>query len=703
MMAAGGGPATMLRPGSVALIGATDRSRWSSMTFQNLTTLGFAGTVHLVNRRGGMVHGQAAAARCTALDATPDLGIVMVPMPAVADALADLAEAGTRNAVILTSGFAETGAGGAAVQAGLVSQAHAQGMRLLGPNSLGFINYLDAVPAWTAPCGRTELVGDVAVISQSGQVGHHLNALGRQQGVGLSHLVTTGNEADLDFADFALHFVADPRVRAIALFLETIRHPARFAEAARRALEAGKPIVVFKIGASEVAARTAQAHTGALVGDDRIFDGVCRQYGVVRVSAVEDLFTTANLLARTGVLRPGGVGLISNSGGICGIAADTATAQGIVVPDLSPPVVAALRAVLPDYATAQNPLDITGASTLDRSLFETTVRAMVAEPAFAAAVCFTDLPETEREADPLNLAGYRHMAQGLADARIPTLVMSCLAKPVSPVALGIIAELQLPFIAGGLQRGLAALGKAFWWSERQRRGYAPAEAWTAPPLPARRPRSEQATLDWLARCGVGVVPHALAQDPASAVAAARSFGGKVVLKVASADIAHKTEIGGVALDRQGDAEVTEAFHAVQAGAPAGARVDGVLVAPMRRGGLEVFVGVTRDPQWGPVIAVGLGGIWVEVLQDVALRPLPVAPAEARVMLEELRGAALLEGRRGIPAADLAAVAAAIARIGDAALALGPELDTLEVNPLWVRGEQVEALDALAVWSEKAQP
>lgn len=702
-MPSGGSPAAMLRPSSVALIGATDRSRWSSMTFQNLTTLGFAGTVHLVNRRGGMVHGQAAAERCSALGATPDLGIVMVPMPAVGDALADLAEAGTRNAVILTSGFAEIGVAGAEVQAGLVAQARAQGMRLLGPNSLGFINYLDGVPAWTAPCGKTELVGDVAVISQSGQVGHHLNALGKQQGVGISHLVTTGNEADLDFADFTLHFIEAPRVRAIALFLETIRNPARFAEAARRALEAAKPIVVFKIGASEVAARSARAHTGALVGDDRIFDGVCRQYGVVRVSSVEDLFTTANLMARTGVLRPGGVGLISNSGGICGIAADTASAHGIPVPDLSAPVAAALRDVLPDYATAQNPLDITGASTLDRSLFETTARAMAAEPAFAAAVYFTDLPETEREADPMNMAGYRHMAQGLAEAPIPTLVMSCLAKPISPVAHGIIAELKLPFIAGGLQRGLTALGKAFWWSQRQRRGFAPAAAWTTTPLPAQRPRSEHATLDWLAHCGVGVVPNVLATDEAAAVAAARSFGGPVVLKIASADIAHKTEIGGVALDRQGDADVARAFHAVQADAPPAAQVDGVLISPMRRSGLEIFVGVTRDPQWGPVIAVGLGGIWVEVLQDVALRPLPVTPVEARAMLEELKGAALLQGRRGVPPADLAAVAASIARIGDAALALGTGLDTLEVNPLWVRGDQVEALGALAVWSEAAQP
>ena len=692
------GLTAMLRPRSVVLIGATDRSRWSSMTFRNLTGLGFPGAVHLVNRRGGLVHGQPAAERCTALALRPDTAIVMVPMPAVEDALADLAEAGGRSAVILTSGFAEAGEAGTVAQARLLAVARQHRIRLLGPNCLGLINHLDKVPLWTAPLGSSDAAGSLAAISQSGQVGHHLNTLGRQLGTGLSHLVTTGNEADLDFADFAAEFVIDERVRAIALFLETIRNPDRFTAVARQAFEARKPIIVCKIGASEVAARSAQAHTGALVGDDRVFDGICRQYGVVRVHSMEDLVTTASVLTRTGPLREGGVGLLSNSGGICGIAADTATAAGMPVPALSTEGAAALQALLPDYGTAQNPLDITGASTLDRSLFETTLRVMAQEPGLAALVTFADLPDTERDAaDPMNRAGWQHMARGIEESAIPALVMSCLGKPVSPVMQGIIEDMRLPYVAAGLQRGLAALGRAFWWSARLRRGLATPQPWT-PPADAARPVSEQQALAWLARAGVPVVPTVLAADEAAAVAAARGIEGPVVLKVASAHIAHKSDIGGVALNLEGEAAVARAFRAVTAGVPAGVTPDGVLVAPMRRGGLELLVGVTRDPQWGPVLALGLGGIWVEVLQDVALRPLPVAPAEVRAMLEELKGAALLRGRRGVPAADLDQVAAVVARIGDAALALGQDLETFEVNPLWVCGTEVEALDALAVWS-----
>ena len=203
-------------------------------------------------------------------------------------------------------------------------------------------------------------------------------------------------------------------------------------------------------------------------------------------------------------------------------------------------------------------------------------------------------------------------------------------------------------------------------------------------------------LDHLARHGVPVVPATLATDEASAIAAARAIGGRVVLKIASADIQHKSDIGGVALNLEGDEAVAAAFRRVMAAAPSGARVDGVLVSPMREKGLELFVGCTRDPQWGPVLAVGLGGIFVEVLQDVALRVLPVTQAEVRRMLSELKGAKMLDGQRGVPAADLDAVAQAIARIGDAAVALGARLDELDVNPLWVRGAQVEALDGLAV-------
>jgi succinyl-CoA synthetase beta subunit len=214
--------------------------------------------------------------------------------------------------------------------------------------------------------------------------------------------------------------------------------------------------------------------------------------------------------------------------------------------------------------------------------------------------------------------------------------------------------------------------------------------------PERWPDTERAVLDHLARHGVPVVPATLVTDEASAVAAAASFRGPVVLKIASADIQHKSDIGGVALNVAGEAAVAAAFRRVMAAAPAGARVDGVLVSPMRERGLELFVGCTRDPQWGAVLAVGLGGIFVEVLQDVALRVLPVTPAEVRRMLGELKGAKMLQGQRGVPAADLDAVAEAIARIGDAAVALGSDLDELDVNPLWVRGSRVEALDGLAV-------
>jgi succinyl-CoA synthetase beta subunit len=206
-------------------------------------------------------------------------------------------------------------------------------------------------------------------------------------------------------------------------------------------------------------------------------------------------------------------------------------------------------------------------------------------------------------------------------------------------------------------------------------------------------------LDHLGRHGVPIVPATLATDEASAVAAARALGGPVVVKIARADIQHKSDIGGVALNVDGDEAVAAAFRRVMAAAPVGAKVDGVLVSPMRERGLELFVGCARDAQWGPVLAVGLGGIFVEVLQDVALRVLPVPPEEVRRMLGELKGAKLLDGQRGIPAADLDAVATAIARIGDAVVALGPALEEFDVNPLWVRGSRVEALDALAVWRD----
>jgi acyl-CoA synthetase (NDP forming) len=687
---------TMLRPRSVALVGATDRSMWSRATFTNLTTLAYDGEVHLVARRGGVVHGRAAATSCTAVGEKIDLGLLMVPAAAIEDAIADLGAAGARNAVILTSGFAETGYDGAAQQQKLAGLARRYDISLLGPNCLGFVNFLDNVPLWTGAIRAPSRPGPIAVISQSGATAAFIASLALQQEIGLSHMISTGNEADLDGATFADHLLDDERVRAIVMFIESIRNPHQFAAAAQKARAAGKPIVALKIGLSDVTARSAQAHTGSLVGDDRVFDGVCRQFGIVRVNSIEDLLFTADVIARTGVIGGKGLGLVSVSGGACEIAADRLQVEGVPLPPLPAVTEKALLQVLPSFGTPHNPLDITGGAVLEPELFERALKIMGHEPAFSAIACLFDVPGTEALATEFQVASLRHISAGLNGQPLPALMISHSLKPVTEVTQRIVADLNLPYSSGGIFHGLTALGRAWWWSEQQRRDV---PRWLPPATsdgPSQWPGTERAVLDHLARHGVPIVPASLVTDEVTAVAAARAFEGPVVLKIASADIQHKSDIGGVALNVAGDEAVAEAFRRVMSVAPAGARVDGVLVSPMRQPGLELFVGCTRDPQWGPVLAVGLGGIFVEILQDVVLRVLPVIPAEVRRMLGELKGARMLEGQRGIPAADLDVVAEAIAHIGDAAVALGLKLDALDVNPLWVRGSQVEALDGLAI-------
>ncbi len=687
----------MLRPRSIALVGATDRSRWSQNTFDNLINRKYPGEVHLVSRRGGTVHGRSAATSCVAIGAPIDLALLMVPMAAIDEALGDLAAADIHNAVILTSGFAETGDEGADHQARLAMLARQHGVSLLGPNCLGFVNFIDNVPLWTGGFRAPTRPGSIAVVTQSGANGSFISSLAAQHEIGLSHMVSTGNEADLDCADFIDHLIDQPEVRAIALFAETIRHAPSFATAARRAIAAAKPIVVLKIGLSEVTARSAQAHTGALVGDDRVFDGVCRQYGIVRVDSIEDLLFTADVITRTGVLQPRGLAVVSISGGACEVVADRAQVLNVPMPALSDAAVAELRAALPSFGTPHNPLDITGGAVLQPDLFEQGLRVLGKQPEYSALACLFDVPVAEELATEFVLTALRHIAAGLHAADMPALMISHTVKPVTGVSTRIIDEIGLPYVSSGLHHGMNALGRAFWWSEQYRRIADATASITTIADASERPRSERTTLDYLARSNVPVVPTTLVRDADQAMAAARAIGGRVVLKIASDDIAHKSDIGGVVLNVEGDAAVADAFRRIMAVAPAGARVDGVLVAPMRSNGLELFVGCTRDPQWGPVIAVGLGGVWVEVLQDVALRPLPIDATEVRRMFSELRGAKLLQGVRGMQAADLGAVADVIARIGDAAVALGPELEALEVNPLWVRGGDVEALDALAVW------
>ncbi len=320
----------------------------------------------------------------------------------------------------------------------------------------------------------------------------------------------------------------------------------------------------------------------------------------------------------------------------------------------------------------------------------------------------TSNPMMTTTADQVNerlTALHQRLARGLADLAVPGFLVSYTPTFVNELARGILRETGADYLACGLDRALTGLAGAIRWSERHRewQGRRPPER--HPVVSAgERPRSEREALDFLARHGVPVVPGTLAVSPEAAIDAAQAVGEPVAIKVASPDIPHKSDIGGVVLNVQGDQAVRIAFEQVIAGARrhrADARIDGAIVAPMRARGVELLVGFTRDPQWGPVLAVGLGGVWVEVLKDLALRPLPVDAAEARRMLTGLRGAAMLSGQRGVPAADLDALAVVIARIGDALTMLGPDLAEADINPLWVRGSEMEALDALFVWAGDA--
>ncbi len=690
----------LLHPRSVVIVGASERSRWSQTAFDNLVAGGFAGPVHLVNPRGGVVHGRAAAASCAAIGERADLGIVLVPGHATAGAVRDLGACGARSAIILTSGFAELGESGRAIQQDVAAAAREHGIRLLGPNSLGFINFVTPVVAWTTPVRRPSRSRGTAIVSQSGATAFFLANLAHQWDVGLGYVVATGNEADLGCTDFARMLVDDPATDAIALFIETVRDPAGFIALAEAALAARKPLVVLKAGATEVSAKSALAHTGALVGDDRVFDGICQQYGIIRVRSIEDLLATADIGARTGPLRPGGLGVVSNSGGICEVAADTAVARGIALPALDAGAEAALRGTIPGFATAHNPLDLTGAITPEQC--GAVIGIMAAQPGFAALLCpYYEVPTVNEDVSERLSALHAALAQGLCRAPMPGFVASYTSTHVSPLSRRILAETSLPYLACGMDRALTGLSGVFAWSERLRQIEPVARV--SPRSTTDRPRSEFEALRTLGTYGVPVVPIALVQDEEAAVAAAQRFDGPVVLKIASPDIGHKSDIGGVALNLRDKHEVRAGYRRVREAAAAGAptaAIEGVLVAPMRPRGIELFVGVSRDAQWGLVLAAGLGGIWVEALQDVALRLLPVDPAEARRMLLSLRGAKLLAGSRGLPPADLDAVAEAIARIGDAALALGPTLAAMDVNPLYVHGSRVEALDALCIWQDQ---
>jgi acyl-CoA synthetase (NDP forming) len=709
---------TLFRPRSVALVGASDKSVFSMIAHSNRVQFGLGDRTYLVNRRGAVTHGQPTVRSCAEIGEPVDVAFLMVPQAGTIDALSDAAAAGISNAVVLSSGYGEAGEAGRAAQAELVAHADSLGMVLLGPNHLGFANFTEGIPVCSIP-GLPRQAGPVALLSQSGASSSAMLDFATMVNVGLSYLVTLGNEAMITAGHVLDFLVDDPGTRAIAIFMETVRDPAVFRRAARRAAAAGKAIVVLKAGSSALSARTAVAHTGALVGDDRVTDAIFADLGVIRVDSIEDMLITAGAAAALGRLARPGIGIVSISGGACDIVADRAEDLGAELPELAQKTRTALAGIMPEYGTVQNPLDVTGAAIIDPTIFTRAIEVVSKDPAVGVVGVIQGVPWFDDGTPYMAQRFVDAIGEGMARAACPAVFINQVVQPITDYTRTVMAHGGVHYVIPGLRQAVVAMRNVAWWSGATRpavtdtAGTDTAESGTGtsaggrvfvpPGAPPRGQMSEDGARLLLSAAGIPVVPARLVTTAEDAVTAAAEFGGTVCVKVVSPQILHKTDIGGVRLDvPAGEDDVKDAFLAVTRAAARvdGASVDGVLVSPMRRGGAELLVGVVRDPHWGPMLAVALGGVFVEVLKDSALAPLPVSPGQARRLLDGLRGRAVLDGVRGAAPADLDALAAVIARTGDLALDLGEDLESLEINPLRVDGTTIEALDAVITWTRK---
>lgn len=696
----------LLEPKSVVIVGANSTSTWSRFTYDNLVSGGFEGELYLVNRRGEECHGQASFASLAELPQTPDLAIVLTGTNSLETILEEARLKGIRNLIVLASGLGEAGAEGKALQEKLVERARAAGQLILGPNNLGFINAHAKVAAFSHMTQMPIITGGVGVASQSGALAIYLLPYMASRGVGCSTAVTVGNEAMVSAIDVMDVLVQDENTKVIAAYLEQISHPAQFLDVAARARAAGKPIVIFKAGRGEASARVAAAHTGSLVGDDKVIDAACRQFGVIRVENIEDLVATAGIIEAYGALPGTRVGVVTGSGAMCALVAEKAEAAGLELPAPAPETVQGLHdAGLPAFSTVNNPMDTTGYISVDPSIMTKANQCFIDDPGYDFIVINSSWPASQVMAD-MGRSNQDELLRQLTTSAKPVIPMSFLPTEVTEFGRGFAAEHGFPHSSDSFDRGIPAVARSAWWGRRVKELADETEIPAAPALtrpPGAEAWTEVQTGEYLRSHGVPYVPAAIATSRQEAIEAAESLGYPVVLKVASEDIAHKTDVGGVRLMLRDAAAVAEAHDFISESvarlAPE-ARIQGIAVSPMRPAGTELLVGVVRDPQWGLVLAVGFGGVMVEILKDSALRLLPVGPAEIRRMLESLRGIDLLKGFRGGEATDLDLLAREIFKISQVAVGLGDELEELEINPLRVSGNQIEALDALIRWKDR---
>lgn len=689
----------LFHPNSFAIIGASsDPVKYGGRPVSMAMRSGYGGKVYPINRNSPEVQGLKAYPTVKDVGAPVDCAFIAIPGNAVEGALQECADAGVKAAVVVSAGFAEIGPEGAERQQKMTDIARASGMRIIGPNCMGLFqvrhkfyctfagSFMDPKIGWPKP-------GNLAIVSQSGAFGMHAFTLAHNRGLGISTFVTTGNEADVEFGECLEYLAEDDETEVILGYLEGSRNRETLKAGLAKARERGKPVIILKVGRSSLGQRAAASHTGSLVGSDAAYDALFRQYGAYRAATIDELMDVAAGCCGGRYPSKPRVGLLSISGGVNVVMADAATKLGISVPPLPAKAQEKLRSFVP-HATVRNPLDTTGMWSVDNSLFEKFLTVLLEDGGHDAVVVFGSTMGLYGDVLQRVREGITPLRQKYPDR---LMMLSIVTSPDKAREL----EEDGFLVYEDPDRAIEVLGALNHfkkvWSRRLRIPRVPRDM---PSLPSGL-IGEAEALKVLAKAGIPVVRHRLAAGPGEAGAAAKQIGFPVVLKVASPDILHKTEIGGVALgiDSQSAARrsATQLLARAKKAAPK-ARLDGVLVARQESGGVETILGAQVDPALGPVVMFGLGGIFVEVFEDVALRTAPVGVDEARAMIHEIKGFPLLAGARGRGAFDVDAVAQAISRLSLFVAANESNLESIDINPFIVRpaGKGAVAADAVIV-------
>jgi acetyltransferase len=707
----------LLNARKIAVVGASEKIGPGRNTIYNLLHMDYRGEIFPVNPHRDTVFEQKCYPSLAEIPEKPDLVVIGLPAPQVLDTIKECVRLGIPAATVYSSGFSETDAAGAELQRELTEICATGEIRLCGPNCLGHLNVISNTGAYSAslPAGMTP--GKAAIVSQSGSMAIALAQ--SLKGLGLSHIVSFGNQAVLEMPDYLAYLSDDPDTQVIAAFIEGIRNGRRFIESARECQRKGKAILALKVGSSELGQKAIRAHTAAIAGSDAVFREAFRESGVLQVGDLDEMLQTATLLVKSQKVRSRGAMLVTISGGQAGLIADIASEIGLEFPAFAEETVEKLRPLIPPYLRIRNPLDVAGVGSDDYREYRDILRACTTDPAAGVVIVSQDAPSG---VGPSAIDHYGKIARATTEvfnetrqgntAQAPVVLFSNHSTPYCPEIVQDMIDAGVPYLQG-TRESLRAIAHFMNYSlQEEKRVPAPPEY----PCPwdmiearmdelakDRKFLGEKEGKEILAMLGIPIAEQIVCRNEKELLAAAAQLGYPLVMKIESPDIAHKTEVEGVSLGLDNEQKIRDSYgammKAIRKHRP-DARVEGVTLQRMISDGVDLILGTHKDPQFGPVLVYGLGGIYVEVFKDSSLGLIPVDREKALEMVRSSKSFALLQEIRGRPALDKRLLIDVMVRLSGFAEHFAERVSAIDINPIRLGLSGICVLDALIVFEDE---